>query len=314
MGDPSCVTGERMSGVDAEAAVNAGPGDPVEVSFNQRDMILYALGIGETDLRYTFENHEDFAVHPLYPIVLAFKGTTSDIDNFPSEAMMASKPPPGSPNDMMNVVDAERYLEILEPLPYDGGEFKLKTKCTSMQMKKSGCVMETESMLVDDSGKEFVKMIGASFFRGKQYANEKSAGTSFFSATTVPGRAPDKVVEELVPKHQPQLYRLSGDYNGLHIDPEFATMVGFPAPINHGLCTMGFATRHVLTTYAGNDPALFKSVRTRFASPVMPGDTIVTEMWNEGNKVFFQCKVKSTGKVCINNACMELHSLPKAKL
>jgi len=274
---------------------------------------LYALGIGETDLRYTFENHEDFSVHPLYPIVLGFKGTTSDIDSFPSEAMMASKPPPGGPNDMSNVVDAERYLEILEPLPYDGGEFKLKSRCTSIQMKKSGCVTENESVLVDGSGKEYVKFVGAAFFRGKQYANEKSAGTPFFTALAAPARAPDKVVEEVVPLHQPQIYRLSGDYNPLHIDPEFATMVGFPQPINHGLCTMGFATRHVLTAFAGNDATLFKSVRTRFASPVLPGDTLVTEMWSEGTTIIFQCKVKSSGKVCINNACIELHSLPAPK-
>merc|ERR1712086_310959 len=144
-------------------------------------MIMYALGIGETDLRYTYENHDEFSVHPLYPIVLAFKGTEQDVLGFPSDAMMEAKPPPGTPNDMSAVVDAERFVEVLKPLPYDGGAFKLKTRCTSLQMKSSGCVMETESLITDDKGDEYVKLIGASFFRGKQYKDEKSAGTPFFT-------------------------------------------------------------------------------------------------------------------------------------
>ena len=260
-----------------------------------------------------WQNHDDFAPHPLYPIVLAFKGTEQDVLGFPSEAMMDAKPPPGGPTDMSAVVDAERYLEILEPLPYDGGEFQIKSRCTSMQMKKSGCVMELESILTDMDGKEYVKLVGASFFRGKQYADLKSAGTPFFTPVEAPKRAPDKVVEEKVPVNQTQLYRLSGDYNPLHIDPEFAKMVGFPEPINHGLCTLGFATRHVLTACGGNDSEIFKAVRGRFASPVLPGQTIVTEMWQEGTKVIYQVKNKETGKVCMSNACMEFHKLPEAK-
>lgn len=294
-------------GIDGAAAVAAGWGDSVKVSFNQRDMIIYALGIGETDLRYTYENHDDFAVHPLYPIVLGFKGTDQDVLGFPSDAMMEARPPPGTPNDMANVVDAERYLEILNPLPYDGGEFSIKSRCTSLQMKKSGCVMESESILSDAEGTEYVRLVGAAFFRGKQYADLPSAGKPFFSSVKAPDRKPDKVVEEQVPKNQTQLYRLSGDYNPLHIDPEFAKMVGFPEPINHGLCTLGFATRHVLTACGGNDAEVFKSVRGRFASPVLPGQTIVTEMWQEGNKVIYQVTNKDTGKVCMSNACMELH-------
>jgi len=302
-----------MAGIDAAGALAFGWGESIDVSFNQRDAILYALGIGETDLRYTFENHEDFAIHPLYAIVLGFKGTSSDVCTFPSDAMMESKPAPGTPNDMTAVVDAERYLEVLQPLPYDGGEFKLKSRCISIQCKPKGCVMENESILELD-GTPYVRLISAAFFRGTQYAEEKSAGTSFFTPLKPPARTPDKVVEEMVSPHQTQIYRLSGDYNPLHIDPEFAQMVGFPEPINHGLCTLGFATRHVLTGMAGNDSELFKSVRGRFASPVLPGQTIVTEMWKEGNKILYQCTVKETGKVCVSNACLEINAAPKSRL
>jgi (3R)-3-hydroxyacyl-CoA dehydrogenase / 3a,7a,12a-trihydroxy-5b-cholest-24-enoyl-CoA hydratase / enoyl-CoA hydratase 2 len=131
--------------------------------------------------------------------------------------------------------------------------------------------------------------------------------------TSLPTRAPDAVTEELVHPNQALYYRLTGDSNPLHADPDFAKAFGFDKPILHGLCTMGIATRHVLRAFCNNNAGLFKSVRVRFAESVFPGETLITEMWKDGNSVTFQTKVKERDKVVLSAARIELFTeVPKA--
>ncbi len=95
----------------------------------------------------------------------------------------------------------------------------------------------------------------------------------------------------------------------LHIDPAFAKMGGFKAPILHGLCSFGFAGKAVYERFGA-----FKNIKVRFAGPVIPGQTLVTEMWRDGNKVTFQTKVKETGKLAIAGAAAELLGDDKSKI
>eukprot|EP00467_Chlorarachnion_reptans_P009354 CAMPEP_0114521440 /NCGR_PEP_ID=MMETSP0109-20121206/20185_1 /TAXON_ID=29199 /ORGANISM="Chlorarachnion reptans, Strain CCCM449" /LENGTH=245 /DNA_ID=CAMNT_0001702541 /DNA_START=456 /DNA_END=1190 /DNA_ORIENTATION=+ len=95
-----------------------------------------------------------------------------------------------------------------------------------------------------------------------------------------PERPPDYCMEQKTSFTQPALYRLgSGDYNPLHIDNDIAARGGLAKPIMHGLCTLGFACRHVLSLSAGNEPTKCKALKARFAAPVPPGSTLVTEVW-----------------------------------
>jgi acyl dehydratase len=117
----------------------------------------------------------------------------------------------------------------------------------------------------------------------------------------VPNRAPDKVVDIPTRPDQALVYRLCGDRNPLHSDPEFAKKAGFERPILHGMCTYGITCRGVLQTYADYDPKAFRQHVARFSSPVYPGETVTLEIWKDGNVVSFEAKVKSRNATVIRN-------------
>ncbi|CCO28694.1 hypothetical protein BN14_02692 [Rhizoctonia solani AG-1 IB] len=104
---------------------------------------------------------------------------------------------------------------------------------------------------------------------------------------------------------------LSGDLNPLHVEPEFAAAGGFPKPILHGLCFLGFSGKHVLKTFGP-----WKDIKVRFAGSVYPGETLITEMWKEGNKVIFTTKTKERGAIVLSAAAATLvdQGASKAKL
>jgi acyl dehydratase len=101
---------------------------------------------------------------------------------------------------------------------------------------------------------------------------------------------------------QAALYRLSGDYNPLHIDPDLARSVGFERPILHGLCSYAVAGRAILRTLCDDQPERLKQLDVRFSTPVYPGETLLVEIWRLGaGEAAFRCTIVERGVVAINN-------------
>jgi len=123
-----------------------------------------------------------------------------------------------------------------------------------------------------------------------------------------PNRPPDAVQPEKTSEYQTHIYRLSGDYNPLHIDPNIASIVGFEKPIMHGLCTYGMACRAVLKHFCNNDTRLIKLMKARFTNPVLPGQTLITKMWKEGNRVHFVTEIEGNPRPAISSAYIDLNS------
>lgn len=205
------------------------------------------------------------------------------------------------------LLDGERYIEMVAPLPAEGGSLTLRSRLVGVHAKGKGALLTTESELRDGSGALLYRLHAGAYAVGA--AGFRDEGRTLAAAAPAPARAPDCVHEERVGDGQAQLYRLSGDYNPLHVDPTVAGLSGFGAPILHGLCTLGFATRAVLERCAAGEPARFRSVRARFVGTVAPGDTLRTSMWLDGARVAFVTDATPAGgapKRVVANACVEL--------
>ncbi|CAI5442046.1 unnamed protein product [Caenorhabditis angaria] len=272
--------------------------EPTYFEYNQRDAIIYALGVGanaKTDLNYIYENASDFKVLPSFLVA----------PGFPSGNVMDW---PGVEFDLTRILHGEQYIELVEPLAADG-KLRSEGRVVDILDKGSGALILVEITTFDETTNKKIGMQQMGIFQvgGGKFGGSRTSPHEK-PAATIPSRAPDAVIEEPTYPNQAALYRQGGgDLNPLHVDPNFAKMSGFKEPILHGLCSLGFATRHVISTWARNDSDKFKAMKVRFSSPVIPGQTLVTETWKEGNRIIFQTKVKETGKVVVSNAYVDLH-------
>uniref|UniRef100_A0A669Q742 Hydroxysteroid 17-beta dehydrogenase 4 n=3 Tax=Phasianus colchicus TaxID=9054 RepID=A0A669Q742_PHACC len=268
--------------------------------YTHLEPILYALGVGMSTkdpdhLKFLFEGSEEFCCLPTFGVIPA---QTSMFDGVPSI--------PGLDMDLAKMLHGEQYLELYKPLP-TSGELTSVSTIADLLDKGSGAVL-----LIDVNtycGKDLVCynqfslfFVGAGGFGGKR-TSEKAKVT-----VNPPKRPPDAVLSDVTTSDQAALYRLSGDWNPLHLDPSFAALGGFQKPILHGLCTFGFAARNILKQFANNDVTRFKAIKVRFAKPVFPGQTLQTEMWKEGSRIHFQTKVKETGDIAIAGGYVDLVS------
>ncbi|MGZ3459910.1 MAG: MaoC/PaaZ C-terminal domain-containing protein, partial [Archangium sp.] len=218
---------------------------------------------------------------------------------------------PGLHYGLDRVLHGEQYTELLRPLP-PRATLRHQGRIKDIFDKGKNALVITEVTSYDaQTGEPLVRNEITTFVRGAGgWGGARGPSTDI----TPPQREPDAVITDKTHENQALLYRLSGDWNPLHADPEFARNFGFQKPILHGLCTFGYVGRHVLNAFAGGDPRLFKSIRVRFAESVLPGETLRTEMWRDGERILVRCKVVERDKVVISNAAVELHqALPKAQ-
>jgi acyl dehydratase len=202
------------------------------------------------------------------------------------------------------LLHGEQYLEIYQPIPTEG-TITSYPRIAAIYDKGKGALVELDVITKNSKGEALFKNRFSTFIRGEGgFGGEKGPEPGF----AAPERKPDRVVEMKTLPQQALLYRLSGDFNPLHADPNFAAMGGFEKPILHGLCTFGFAGRAVLKEYCHNDPAKFKAIKARFSRHVYPGETIVTEMWQEeDDQIIIRAKTAERDEYCLTNAAVWLN-------
>jgi len=261
----------------------------------KRDAMLYALGVGANELDFIFE--ERLQVLPTMAVVMANPGF---IWRDPSLGV-----------DWKKLLHAEQYLEIFAPLPVEGTLYS-ETTFDAVYDKgmDKGALVYTARKLFDEAGLHLATDTKSSFLRGNGGCGAPaSAQPAAPKPYPMPvDKPPDATVDMPTADNQAQVYRLSGDYNPLHIDPTVAKAAGFNQPVLHGLCTYGVVGRALLSAVTGNDPQRLKKMNVRFTAPLYPGESIRTEIWREpGSVVTFRALVPERDVVVINNGYAEFH-------
>jgi acyl dehydratase len=247
---------------------------PAEFSWTSSDVQLYHLGLGagvdpmdKGELRYLVDNT---------PQVLPTFGNVA-------QSFHMTEPPsvqfPGIDIELSKVLHASEAVTVPGPIPPSGTGVAV-TRFTDIWDKGKAAVIWSETEVKDPAGTLLWTQKRSIFARGEGgFGGERGPSTS----TEPPDRAPDAEIDLPILPQQALLYRLCGDRNPLHSDPDFAAAAGFPRPILHGLCTYGIACKAIVDEFLDGDVARVSSYGARFAGVVFPGETLRANVWKEND-------------------------------
>lgn len=264
-------------------------------SWTERDVMLYALGVGmgadpvdQRELPFVYER--GLKVLPTFPIVPTFAGGPLFQIGL----------------DTRYLLHGEQAVTLHRPMPPSGtGIVEGRMVGAWDKGVGKGAVFAQEKILrLDGDPEPLATVVTTAFGRAEGGFGGPTDGQP--APHPVPGRAPDLSLDLLTTPSQALLYRQSGDLNPLHADPEAARVAGFPRPILHGLCTYAMTARAVLAACCGHRPERILHHQARFSAPVFPGETITVDLWVDGDAVSFQARVKARDTVVVRNGLSRL--------
>jgi acyl dehydratase len=263
---------------------------PYEFSYSERDLIIYALGIGFTKdtLEYVYEGSKDFKAFPTYGVILP--------SNAGAEAFLSTQA------NFAMVVHGEQTLRMHNPLP-KGGPVQTTATLEGVYDKGSGGLIVMRFDSRDKTGAPVCTNWVSAFVRGAGGFGGPAQPKK--DLPPIPSRSPDMVFDAQTEVNQAALYRMSGDRNPLHIDPAIAKMVGFQEPILHGLCTYGVVCRRFIQEVFKGDSGKVKSYSARFSSPVIPGEKLQIKAWQASPNLFLLEVFNEKGDAVIRNGVIE---------
>jgi acyl dehydratase len=266
--------------------------EPTPGSYNQDDVILYALGIGAGVDELDFVYEKNLKVFPTFAV----------IPFFPSFMPLLFE----AGINLPTVLHGEHKIILHGPLP-PASKIKTYGSCASVYDKgDKGAVLNWEFKTYDDGGRLLFENQAAIMDRSAGgFGGDRGPKPEKFEPEA--GVPPDFQVVYATSPDQAALYRLSGDKNPLHIDPDFAKMGGLDRPILHGLCTFGFTGRAILHALAKGDPGRVKSFTARFMGLVFPGDTLTISGWKMAPDKYIIQTTTQDGRTVLGNAVAELN-------
>jgi acyl dehydratase len=274
---------------------------PVEQAYTERDSVLYALGCGlgadpldAGQLRFVYERAADgLQALPTLVNVLGYSGFWAD--------------QPDTGITWQKLVHAEQAIVLHRPLPAQSRVIG-HTRVTGLHDKGAdkGALMLQERRVTDAATGEPIATVTQTTMLRADGGFGGAHGAPLAAPHAIPDRAADAVCDLPTLPQAALLYRLNGDFNPMHADPAVAQAAGFSRPILHGLATMGVVMHAVLKTLLGYDATSVRGMRVRFTAPVLPGQTLRTELWRDGTVVSLRTTALERGAVVINAGRVDL--------
>ena len=207
---------------------------------------------------------------------------------------------PGTGVDWVKVVHGEQSLILHQPLPVEG-ELTGISRVTGIVDRGAGkgAMVYSSREVRDAAGTLLATLEMTTFARGDGGYGGPAGPVK--APHPEPEGAPDITLDLPTRPEAAIVYRLNGDHNPLHIDPDIARAAGFERPILHGLCTFGVVCHALMRTLCDYDPTRFGRMDLRFSSPVYPGETIRTEIWRQPGGAAFRARVVERDKVVVSN-------------
>ncbi len=284
-------------GLNYERIMAWRPAD-IAVHYGERDAILYALGIG-------------LGMDPLDRGALKFVYERAGLQAFPTMAVVLGWPgrltDPAFGIDERLVVAGDLKVVLHQPLA-PTAELVSRPRIREVIDKGPGnaaIILNTRDLIAADG--KIVATVDSSTF-ARKHGGFGGRVTETAMPAAVPQTQPVATCELPTPPNLALLYRLNGDENPLHADPERAKAAGFERPILHGAASFGVAAHAILRTLADYRPERLASIEARFSRPVFPGETIRTEMWPERERISFQCRVSGRDEIVLSNGLAVLRS------
>lgn len=280
--------------IDPELAIGAQLGER-EFSWTESDVLLYHLGIGagrnpgdRAELRYVYES--DLHVLPSFAVVAPQLRETAA----PQMSM------PGIEVDLAAALHGRQELTMHAPMP-TAGKATVASRIADVQDKGKAAVLITENHATTDEGEPLFTTRTTVFVRGEGgFGGHRGPS----DRVDVPEREPDVVVDSPTLPQQALWYRLCGDRNPLHVDPDFAAGAGFDSPILHGLCTYGVVCKAIVDEMLDGTPDRVLGFAARFAGVVYPGETVRTRAWSEDGRIVANSSVVERDTTVLSDAVL----------
>ena len=260
-------------------------------SFTERDAMLYALCLGfggdplnERTLPFVYE--KQLKVVPTLPTVMAWvvEPTFAALGADPKSALHGEQK-----------IELHRAITMPLKVSVQGSVLEVYDKGADR-----GAILMTRHVITDAADGGRVATLTTSCFARAEGGCGGSAEAPP-RPHAVPGRPPDQSLDIATRADLALQYRLTGDRNPIHAEPDAARDAGFARPLLHGLCSFGISCRAVLEVYADFDPWRIASHQARFASPVYPGEILTVDLWRDDEVVSFEARIKARGVTVMKN-------------